>query len=106
MPWYSFADIFDWINYFLWSNYDPTTDTHISPCALKNDPICTHEYVLGSTYDEHRMCLLRPDYCIFTGFITLIVIIIFSAFGIVAMCALCSGLWDKTDLEKKHVHIE
>ena len=76
--------LFEWINYFVWSTYDPATDSHISPCAVIDDPECSQEYI-RSGYYQRMSCLLTPDYCEITLLCTLAVFCFFCIFGPVFM---------------------
>ena len=104
MYWYSVGDahlFFEWINYFVWSIYDPMTDTHISPRAVKEGCICID---LRSTPGLTGSCFFcnktNVYYCI---------MFFFCMFSVVGVYLLCCYFYEKARLcqkEKKLDHSE
>ena len=105
MYWYSVGDFlvdthlfFEWINYIVWSIYDPITNSHISPCAVKEDCIGID---LRSTPGLTGSCLLTPDYCAITQMCTIAFCSFFCVFGVAGVCLLCCYFSEKTRLRQK-----
>jgi len=109
MHWFSFADIIGdifaavwgvlvWVDFFLWSRYDPVTGNHISACALINDSACI------GIFDDitiRRSCYLTPDYCTVTVFINLLLFIIFGIFFITTLSIFHDSLEKRKNVNKK-----